>query len=271
VDLAAAGEGDEVRLLLAPPRQGRRPLPRPAQLQDLLAGEDHPAVDDPGDDRREGAFRDRHHRLVQQPQAVPRPARVHEELPLRVEREREEVPVAEPLADLRSRSCGRAGAVDIALGLVLEGDRHEQVPLLRTLTLVFEQALGTAEPARRRPHLSAHRELHADPERAARGRAALAVPSVPLGRSLEDPHLLVFAAEHVGGDCEALEIRRDQQLGAFQQFVRLRPGALREGLPSFFEHAATTVSEAAGREASRGTRSPSPGARAAAGPAETNC
>ena len=67
---AAAGERHQVRLALAPARQGGRPLLRASNLVGVLAGEDHAAVDDPGDDRGELAGRDRHHRLVQQPQPL---------------------------------------------------------------------------------------------------------------------------------------------------------------------------------------------------------
>jgi hypothetical protein len=238
VDLAPACEGDEVRLLLAPPSQGRCPFPRPTQLEDLLAGEDHPAVDDSGHDRREAARGDRHHRFVQQAEALPRPAGVDEELPLRLERQCEEVPVAEPLGDLGGCGRGRAGAVDVALGLVLEGDRHQEVALLRTLAFVFDQPLGTAEPARRRPHLSAQRELHADPECAARSRAGLALLGVPLGRSLEDLQLLVFTAEHVGRDRKPHEILGTQRLiivRARERLVGRRPRRSLVRLPSLFE------------------------------------
>ena len=48
---ATAGEGDDVGLALAPAGEGGCPLPGPAELEDLLAGQDHPAIDDPRHDR----------------------------------------------------------------------------------------------------------------------------------------------------------------------------------------------------------------------------
>src|SRR5439155_9746894 len=48
---AAAGERDQLRLLLAPPRQGVRPLASAARLERLFAGSDHAAVDDAGEHR----------------------------------------------------------------------------------------------------------------------------------------------------------------------------------------------------------------------------
>ena len=62
---AAAGEGDHVRLRLAPGAQRRGPLLRAAQLVGGLAPEDHAAVDDAAHDRREVASGDGQHGLVE--------------------------------------------------------------------------------------------------------------------------------------------------------------------------------------------------------------
>ena len=51
VDETAAGEGHDVRLLVAPPCQGCRPLAGPAHLVDLLASHDHAAIHKSGRDR----------------------------------------------------------------------------------------------------------------------------------------------------------------------------------------------------------------------------
>ena len=63
---AAARERHEIRLAVAPPAQSGGPFLRAAHLVDLLTGEDHAAVDEPGDDRRELVRRERDHRLVEQ-------------------------------------------------------------------------------------------------------------------------------------------------------------------------------------------------------------
>lgn len=47
--------------------QRRGPLLGPAQIEDLLTGQDHGAVDDPGHERRDLAGLHGHHRLVEQP------------------------------------------------------------------------------------------------------------------------------------------------------------------------------------------------------------
>ena len=106
MDEAAARERQEVGLALTPARQRRRPLACAAKLVDLFAREDHSAVDDPGDHRRERLGRDRHHRLVEQAEPLPDAAGPDEDVALNVNRERKQVRVAEALADLGGRSSG---------------------------------------------------------------------------------------------------------------------------------------------------------------------
>ena len=113
MDEAAAGEGDEIRLALAPACQRRRPVPGPTKLVDVLAREDHAAVDDSRHDRGHLALGDRDHRLVKEAEAFAGPARPHQQLPLRVDREREEVPVAEALGYCDDESVnGEAATVE---------------------------------------------------------------------------------------------------------------------------------------------------------------
>ena len=108
---AAAGERLQVGLPVAPASQRRSPLPRAAHLVHLLQGEDHAAVDDARDLRRELARGDRHHGLVEEREAVLDPARFDEHLTAGVTGERSSVGVPEALGDrfgLR-RHCGRTG------------------------------------------------------------------------------------------------------------------------------------------------------------------
>ena len=53
MDEAAAGERDQISLLLEPHGQRERPFPRPPDLEHRLAGEDDAAVDEADDERRE--------------------------------------------------------------------------------------------------------------------------------------------------------------------------------------------------------------------------
>jgi hypothetical protein len=53
VDQTDAGEGDELRLLFAPARQRGGPFAGAVESVDLLAGGNHAAIDDSGDDHRQ--------------------------------------------------------------------------------------------------------------------------------------------------------------------------------------------------------------------------
>ena len=64
---AAAAEGDQLRLLLAPTGQGVGPLVGATRIVRRFTARDHSAVHDAGEDRRDFAGGDSHHRLVQQP------------------------------------------------------------------------------------------------------------------------------------------------------------------------------------------------------------
>ena len=60
---ALATVGGELGLSRSPTAQRRRPLVRPAQIEDVHTGLDHRAVDHACDDRRHLAGRDRRHSL----------------------------------------------------------------------------------------------------------------------------------------------------------------------------------------------------------------
>src|SRR6185437_13853926 len=107
-------------------------------------------------------------RFVEQAETFCYASAFREHRPLNVHGEREEVVVAETLSDLSGCGSRFSRAVEVTAHFVLKADRQEHVTLLDTLALLaLEQPLSAAEPARGRPHLTAQREVHADPERAA--------------------------------------------------------------------------------------------------------
>ena len=92
--------------------QRRRPLLRPAQIEDLLAVLDHRAVDDPDAERRHLAGRDGDHDLVKQRHALRGLSRSDQRLAEAEPAERDQLRVAEALADpggLVEGSVGRRG------------------------------------------------------------------------------------------------------------------------------------------------------------------
>ena len=236
---AAAGERHQVGLLLPPAPESGRPLAGPAHVVDLLAGHDHAAVHDSGDDRGELPGGGANHRLVQENQALSYPPVTDEDVALPEGGEREEIPVSELLAEL-GRSCRcRGRAVVVALGLVLEGDGHQHVSALDALALAVQQPPGPSEPARAGPHLPAQKEMHPDPERAAGGESRLAGTGALAAGPLHQLQPFVLAPEHVSGDREQLEILHRQRLELVdtrQRLVGRRPRRAGVGLAASFEH-----------------------------------
>jgi hypothetical protein len=184
----------------------------------------------PPGDRRQLAGRHRDHRLVQQREALHDPASLDEEVALHVHREREQIRVAEALADGRRAGGGRRGRVELAHGVVPERERHQQVPLLDALlAMVLHQALRAPEPAGRAPHLSAvQHQVHADPERDPGCTQRRAGVEPALVSPLEDVQALVVAPERVGRRREPLEVVRLERrgaIGAREDLVSVQPRA----------------------------------------------
>ncbi len=134
---ATARERDEVRLSVAPVREGGRPFLRAPELGCVPAGEDDAAVDDSRDDRGQLAGRDRHHRLVEQPQAVLAAPESDQDMSLLVRREGEQVRVAVVSADRRSLRSGRRGGFEVAARLLLEHQRQQEVAALDPVGAAF--------------------------------------------------------------------------------------------------------------------------------------
>ena len=227
VDQAPAAEGDQVRLPLAPLRQNRRPFPGPADLERRLTGEDHAAVDDAGDDRRQLAGRSREHRLVEQPEALARPPRLDQDVPLRVRSEAEQVAVAEALA-IAAASPRLRRRLELALGFELEHARQQQVAAFGAFAPeLLEQPLCTGQPAASPGDLAPLRAVKADPDRAAKRCLELIGAAVRCVRALEEGQRLVRVAEHVRDRRQELDIRA----GELELPIRRRERRLR-GAPT---------------------------------------
>ena len=108
MDEAASGEGDEIALLVDPLCQRKGPLACASDLKDLLAGEDHAAVDDADDEWGQIRRRHRHHRFVEKGETFLDAPCAREHVALGMQAQSEEIAVAEAFAD-RGRLAGDFG------------------------------------------------------------------------------------------------------------------------------------------------------------------
>jgi hypothetical protein len=227
VHQAAPAVGHEVGLLIAPPGQRGRPLPRAAEVEGVLAREDHPAVDDPAHDRRQLPRCDRDHALVEQGQALRDTPLLDQEVSLHVNCEAEEVGVAEALRQLGRPGPHRRPRLELAGVLVLEHQGQQQVALLDAVPrLALDQPLGACEPAAGSACLPCEEELNPDPEGTARRAQGLTRFHVALVGPLEHGDRLLVAAQHVGRGRQQLEVLRPERLRAVsvrQRFVGAHP------------------------------------------------
>ena len=240
MDQATTREGDEVALAFAPPRQGGSPFLRAAQVVHVTAREDDAAVDDAGDHRRELSRGDRHHRLVEQPEPFLHSPALGENVSLLVQRERQQVGVAEALPG-RSRIAGEGGgSLPVPAQLVLEGDRDQEIAALGAVVLAFEQPVRAPQPAGRGAHVSAQGQLYPDPEGAAHRSPRLAVLRPLVVGAFQVAHRLVFPAEHERSRGEQLDVFGAEPLlliGLRERFSDVEPRARRIRPPTAFEFA----------------------------------
>jgi hypothetical protein len=197
----------------------------------IVAREDHAAVDDPGNDRGQLARGHGDHRFVQEPESLVVAPELDQDVALLVGGECEQVGVAEALPDRGGVGGGGGSRLPVAAGLLLERGRQQEVAALDAVAPVaLEQPPGAPHPAARAADLPVACEGHADPERAAQGGELLARLQVSAMRALEQLAVLGFAAEHVRGGGEQLEVLRAQRIPLVRGQERLmcvRPGLRR--------------------------------------------
>ena len=118
------------------------------------------------------------HRLVEPRDPLADPADVDQQAPLRVDRHRGQIPVAEPPADLRGAFGGRERGVEIAGGLRGEDPAHRHVAVPEARRQVRDVPLRALEPPGRDRHVPARgvleAETHGDDRRPAVGRRGVA-------------------------------------------------------------------------------------------------
>ena len=231
MDQAVAAERDQVRLRVAPVGQCRRPLLRPAQIEDLLACLDHAAVDRAGDDLGHLVGHDGDHDLVEQRHARGRVPLRDQRAALDVAGERHQVDVTEPQADLDGPAGDRVGVRPVSLERALEGHRDEQVPLLRAVVPdLVDQPPCAREPAAGAGELAAVQQDEDQPARAAGGPLDLAPFQLRVMGTLPRRDARLVPTDQIRGHREPLDVLGLERGGPirrrqFREGIGPRPAA----------------------------------------------
>ncbi len=206
---ALAAIGNEARLRRAPLGQRRRPLPRPVQIEDLLAVLEHRTVDDAHADRRHLAGRDGHHDLIEQDHSLRGLSRSKQGLPEAQPAECHQLWVAEALADPDALCEGLAGGHGIAREQVLKREGHEEIPALHAVVLtVVEEPLTPGDPAAAARRLSFDQQVEGQPERAAGGARRVASLQEPVMRPGVGIGAVGVPADEVSGHRKPFQVVR---------------------------------------------------------------
>ncbi len=220
VDETLAAIGNEVGLAVAPAGKRRRPFLGSAIVEGLVAGLDDGAVDEPGDERRHLAGRDRDHRLIERRHPGGLLAPLDQRLTATESAEGADVGIVEAPAELIDTDEVILGGMGIAGDQLFQRLDEDQQASLGAIEIRFvEHALRPRVPPPGRGHLAAEHQGHREPDRAARriGRKAGVQPGVMCAGPLR-----------CTGDLVAEEVRRHRQpieiIGARpRRLIRPRP------------------------------------------------
>ena len=222
-----------------PVAQSRRPFLGPADVEDLLTGLDHAAVDDSGRDRGHLTRRHGHHGLVEQAQSCLSLSQADERPSPGLEGHHHELVVGVRCADPGSFLKRGARACVIASLVELEPDRDQEPPKLGTLVPgLLEHSPGASEPPACLGILASAVQGDAEPECAPRRPR----PVVPIERGMmrasPDFFALSLAAGQVcrrGQPFEIVELERNLEVRGRKLSIGIPPRLPVEGSPASLE------------------------------------
>ena len=214
---APTGERHELGLRLAPTSERVRPLVRPPRLERLLAGGDHAAVDDAGEERRDLSRGDGDHRLVEELETLVHAPLLDQRRAGEMRRRREEIVFVEPRRDRGRLRGGVVRSLGVTGRHPLKGGRQEQVAGNDgILVCLLAETLGSPEPPHRRPHLACDREVHPEDDGCLRGRLRLTRVEAELVEPLERREVRVALAD------QRRRGRQQLDVGCFERRCRIR-------------------------------------------------
>ncbi len=235
MDQTAAGEGDELRLGIAPRRQRRRPFAAAVEGEDLLATGDDAAIDQAGEEWRQSAAGDRQHGLVEKRHALGDPPLAEQRPAMEVAGEGDEIGVVEAVADLGGLGRRPARSLEIAHGDAAMDRRQQQIAALGAI-LVRDEAFRARQPAGRAARLAEREEAEAKKEGGAGRRSRVVGVEAGLVDTFLDRQELVVAAGQRGRpdpQVKVLDGERRSGVGPAKGAIGVLPGAPRTGFATF--------------------------------------
>ena len=204
---AGPGEGDDLRLRVAPPGERGCPLLRAAQGIHFLAGHDDAAVDQARHEGREFVGNDRDHCFVEECKPGIDVALLDQRAPLQMQGAGDQIGLLEAPSD-RCSPCRRVeGAIPVAFGELLLDARHQEIAALDAVGgHAVQESLGARKPAGRGPDLPSTGEAEAKPERHAHGPRGLPLIDVGLMATLQSPQAILVPVRQVCRHSQALEV-----------------------------------------------------------------
>ena len=119
----------------------------------------------------------------------------------------DEVRVAAALADRGGLGCSGIRGLEITRFEALLDHRQQQIAPLGALARgALQQPLSSGKPAGRSPHLAAHEQAEAQPERAADGRREAAYVHMSVVGPFECPQVFIVPTDQVRCHREPFEI-----------------------------------------------------------------
>ena len=212
IEQALSAKRHEVRLPLAPSREGRCPFLRPPKVEDLVACLDHGAIGDPDDHRRDLVCGHGDHRLVEQGDTAFGVGQPDEGVAASESCDRGEIRVVESVRDLGGLGKGRAGRLWVTGIEALERSGHQQVATFDAIVLaLLEQSRRPRQPSAGAGDLALVEQPEAEPESVSSGSDGLAeAERLVVGAREEFCHIVV-SAQQVGRLRQALEVREFEQ------------------------------------------------------------
>ena len=184
---ALATKAHEIGLRRTPSIECRRPLVRAAQVENLVTGFEHAAIDIAGRDRGDLAGSDGDHRFVQQRHALANSFQPDQRPAAAVQGHRDQIHIAEPASNVGGLAKQGVRRFGIAFSDAPDSGRHEEIAVHDALVGPFrEHSLSPRDPSSAAREVALVQQSKREPERASRSALPVAAAEERLVRASQD-------------------------------------------------------------------------------------